>query len=58
MSRWDDDRIPGIMAWYVLDVTVGCGSAGMQLMAATLGPCRGPVYRMVAAQAGWPCFSR
>jgi hypothetical protein len=20
MSRWDDDRIPGIMAWYVLDV--------------------------------------
>jgi hypothetical protein len=21
MSRWDDDRIPGIMAWYLLDVT-------------------------------------
>jgi hypothetical protein len=21
MSRWDDDRTPGIMAWYVLDVT-------------------------------------
>jgi hypothetical protein len=20
MSRWDDDRIPGIMAWYLLDV--------------------------------------
>lgn len=21
MSRWDDDRIPGVMAWYLLDVT-------------------------------------
>jgi hypothetical protein len=21
MSRWDDDRTPGIMAWYLLDVT-------------------------------------
>ena len=21
MRRWDDDRTPGIMAWYVLDVT-------------------------------------
>jgi hypothetical protein len=21
MSRWDDDRIPGIMAWYLLDLT-------------------------------------
>jgi hypothetical protein len=21
MSRWDDDRMPGIMAWYLLDVT-------------------------------------
>jgi hypothetical protein len=21
MSRWDDDRTPGIMAWYVLDLT-------------------------------------
>jgi len=21
MSRWDDHRIPGVMAWYLLDVT-------------------------------------